>query len=186
LPRAVARAPLAVAGSVGIKGQVDGEDAALARQVAGPDHAAVALDAFTGNGQTEPQPRPVGAALLEGNEQTPGLALGKPAALVLDVDQHPPGGGGGIRPQRHVSIRPSELEGVLQQVGERRRDELPIHVDGAGRRHGRDRELEAAHLRLDRRRQRDLFHEIGERDALPALEPRFEPHRGERTVDEVA
>ena len=48
------------------QGQVDGEDAALARQVAVPDHAAVALDAFTGNGQTEPQPRPIGAALLEG------------------------------------------------------------------------------------------------------------------------
>ena len=29
------------------------------------------------------------------------------------------------------------------------------------------------------RRQRDLFHELGERNVLPALESRFQPHLGE-------
>ena len=49
-----------------------------------------------------------------------------------------------------------------------------------------DGELEAPGLGLDRRRELHLFHEVGEQHELPAMEPRLEPHLGQRAVDEVA
>ena len=79
-----------------------------------------------------------------------------------------------------------ELESVLQQVRDRRREDLPVHLDRDPLRDGGDGELQAPSLRFDRRRDLDLFDELGEQDRFPSLDPGLEAHLGERAVDEVA
>src|SRR5687768_902097 len=83
----------------GEEGQVDGEDAPLAGEAAGANHAPAGLHALAGDGQAEPQARAIGVALLEGAEQVVGTPGRKPAALVLHLDERPPRHAGRIRPQ---------------------------------------------------------------------------------------
>ena len=81
--------------------------------------------------------------------------------------------------------RTAELEGVPQQVGQGGREELSIHLDHDPGRDAGDREQEAACLGLDHGRDLHLFHQVGEEHDLPAMQPRLEPHLGQRAVDEV-
>src|ERR1700729_3948132 len=69
-------------------GQFDGEHTALAGHIAHAQRAVVRLDTAPGDGQAEPDPGFVGAALRERLEQAFGIAWRQTSAVVLDVDQN--------------------------------------------------------------------------------------------------
>src|ERR1700733_1888782 len=67
-------------------GQFDGEHTALAGHIAHAQLAVVRLDTAPRDGQAEPDPGFVGAALRERLEQALGIARRQTSAVVLDVD----------------------------------------------------------------------------------------------------
>ena len=75
----------------------------------------------------EPEPRAIGAALLEGTKEHLRFSSREAAALVFDIDEDVIGGG--TRSEPDVPVRPSELERVLEQVRYRRREQLSVRVD---------------------------------------------------------
>src|SRR5437868_9931641 len=93
--------------------KVDREDAPFSRQVAGIDPAVVRFDGPPAEGEPEPHPGAIGAALLERVEQVVGVSPRKPAAFILDLEEHAIVAG--ADPERDGGRRPRELEGVLEQ-----------------------------------------------------------------------
>ena len=69
--------------------EIDGEHAALPREIAHPEAAAAGLDGAAGNRQPEADPRSVAAALNELREQVLGVARGQASTLVGDLDEDP-------------------------------------------------------------------------------------------------
>ena len=69
----------------------------------------------------------IGAPLLEGLEQLFGHAFWETATLILDLDEDATRGNACC--ERHVTVGPRELEGVLQQVRKRRAKHLPVGFD---------------------------------------------------------
>jgi len=163
--------------------QINREDASSAGDVAGLDLAAIRADALTGDSEPEAQTASVLASLLEQCKQVLGSS-GKAAALVLDRDEDAIGVC--VCPYENMTRGARELESVLQQVRDRRREGLSVYLDRNPLGDGGDGELQAPSLRFDRRRDFYLFDELGERDSFPFLDPRFEAYLGERAVDEVA
>ena len=148
--------------------------------------ASARLDRPARDGKPEAQAAAVGRVLRERGEQGIGLSLGKSAALVLDLDQHALRGAVGL--QADVAMRPRELEGVLQQVGDRRIEHLLFRLDPQIGGDGGDGELAAPGLRFQARRHLDLGDEPVDGDRFTQLHGHAgcEAHVGQRAVDEVA
>jgi len=93
------------------------------------DLATVRLDALATDGESETEARSVVASLFKWPKQFRYLAWGQAAALVLDRDEDSILGRGGL--QRDVAVGARELERVLQEVGNRPGEQLPVdqHVD---------------------------------------------------------
>jgi hypothetical protein len=127
-------------------GQLDGEDASPAGDVARIDLAAVRADALTGDCEPEAQAASVLASLLEEGKQVFGSS-GKATAFVLDRDENPIGVC--VRPHQDMTPGARVLARVLQQVRDRRREDLSVYLDPDSLRDGRDRELQAPSLRFD-------------------------------------
>src|SRR3954470_14588650 len=106
---------------------LDDERAALARRITDLDISALCTNGLSGNRQPQSQARSIfRAAFAEGLEQVT-LALRNPSAFILDFD-------GNTRffgacPQGDPAASPRVLEGVAQQVGHGRCQELLIDVD---------------------------------------------------------
>jgi hypothetical protein len=81
--------------------------------------------------------------------------------------------------QRDVATLASELESVLQQIGNRRRENLAIAFDGHGAVDGRNRKVETAGLRLQRRADLDFSDEVRHGNVFETSYPRVETHVGE-------
>src|SRR5580658_7681299 len=90
------------------------------------DLATFGFDALATDRQSETQPRSVVASPFEWAKQFGGPPGRQASALVLDLDQYAILGRRGL--QRYVTMGTGELQRVLQQVGNRRREERPVDV----------------------------------------------------------
>ena len=82
--------------------------------------------------------------------------------------------------------RGRELESVLQQVRDRRREGLSVGIDRDTLLDARHRQPDATRSRVDRGRHFDLLHELIHRHALEPRSARVEANLGERTIYEIA
>src|SRR5688572_22889026 len=98
----------------------------MSRHVPHPKATAVGLDALAADEQSETQTAAVFAPLLKGAEQLLGLSRRQAPALVPDLDQDTVRGGRGA--EEDVSPRQGELGGVVHQIGDRPRYDLPIDL----------------------------------------------------------
>jgi hypothetical protein len=164
--------------------QLDGEDAPLVRQIPHAERAAHGLDAPAADGEPETQAGPVDAPLLEGVKEILDLARREAAALVLDLDEDAIGGR--ARPQRDVAVGAAELERVLEQVGDRGREDLWVDVDIDPGRDGGDGQPEAAGAGFQYGLDLHLADDLGQRDAPVLSEPGLEAYVHERVVEDIA
>src|SRR5437660_3163931 len=107
--------------------KIDGEYAALARQITDTDRPARLLHRPATDREPEPKPRAVGGALGERLKKLIRLASGEPTTLVFDLDQYAVSVG--ERSQRHTAVTVRELECVLQDVRNCRGEEVPVGLD---------------------------------------------------------
>src|SRR5688572_24668598 len=107
--------------------QVDGEHAALARNVADVEVARIRARSRECNGEPQPETRVIGTSSSERAKQFLGLPWRKAAAFIGYVDENPVRSG--PRGERYLSLGAAELEGVLQEIQDRRREELLVRVD---------------------------------------------------------
>jgi hypothetical protein len=84
----------------------------------------VSFMALTQTDKAEAQPRAIASALNERLQQRFCLPRGKAAALVFDFDENACRRRG--RAKRYRRTAAGELEGVLEQVGDRRSENLPV------------------------------------------------------------
>ena len=129
-----------------------------------------------------PRPSPL-RFVLEWFEQLLGLALGKPATFVPDLDDrtiaHRSCG------QRQPAVRSRELHRILQEVRDRRSQHLSVGVDGELFL-DRAREHEAFRKCVHDDRDPELADELIDRDRFaPELQAGGQAHVGERSIDEV-
>ena len=165
--------------------EVDAEDATDPREVSHPKSAAVGLDALATEREPEAQPAAVGAPLVKRQKELVGLARGQPAALVLHLDRDAE-----VvrrRPQLDATAGPRELEGVLQEIGDGRGDELTVDLDLDARVPRRHHQGEPEGARLHRSHDGELFEEVAHRGSLGALGAGagLEAHLGEGAVDQA-
>src|SRR3990172_8483267 len=171
---------------LGSRRQVDGEDATLPWDVARADLATVCLDGLAADREPKTKARAViFAPLPEGAKHLPfRLVVSETPALVFDLDEH--ARVVGLRPERHPSTSGCVLEGVLQEVHHRRREELRVPGD---RQRGIDtfhRELDVAVLSVQIGGDRNLVYEDGQRYPFASVHARFQTDFGQAPVDEVA
>ena len=79
----------------------------------------------------------------------------------------------------------SELEGVLEQIGYRRREQLSVRVDDNAILDRFDRKLVAASLGFDDGGDLHFLDELREQNRLASLHGRLEAYFGERAIDEI-
>jgi hypothetical protein len=79
-----------------------------------------------------------------------------------------------------------ELERVLQEVGDGRRQQLAVRLDGNAVLHRRDGEIDLPRLCIERRRHLDLLDELGEKNARSRALPARQPHLGQGAIDQLA
>ncbi len=77
--------------------------------------------------ETKTQAGSVGVALLERKEQFSDLPAWETAAFILNLDAHALGADADA--ERDRCPRPSELAGVLQEIADHRRENLPVRLD---------------------------------------------------------
>src|SRR5688500_699127 len=94
--------------------EIDREHAAGAWEIAHVKLAAVRFDAATADGQPQTEARSRSAELLERSEDLLRFPFRETAAFVLDTDQDAIGLC--VRGEGHATVRPGELDGVLQDV----------------------------------------------------------------------
>jgi len=94
--------------------------------------------------------------------------------------------GTGAHAQGDRGLRSHELEGVLQQVGDDRREHLAIPMDGEVLIHRQNRQSEADGLCVQRRCGDDFVDELEQQDRLMALDALRETNLGERPANERA
>src|SRR3989442_6326200 len=85
------------------------------------------LDGLTANCEPKAEPAALPASLLKQAKQFLGLSWRETTAFVSDFDQHTIDGR--VCLQRHGARGPSELECVLQQVCQCRREVLSVYHD---------------------------------------------------------
>jgi len=107
--------------------QVDSEYASRARQIAHVELSPVNLDGTSGNCQPESKPCPIRRSLRERMKQLFRLSRREAAAFIGDVDQNAIAFRVGL--QGDIASGPSELECILQQVGNRRSKHVPIRFN---------------------------------------------------------
>jgi hypothetical protein len=95
------------------------------------ERAAVSFDVALGNRKPQTQSAPVGAALRKGREHGLGGPCAELPAVVFDFDEDVVTGRVGV--QHDLRVRPAELEGVLQQVRERREEPVSVALDRKSR-----------------------------------------------------
>jgi len=94
--------------------QVDREHASGIRYIAHGEDPAVCFHALPANGQSKPQARSIGAALLEWLEHVFSRAWRQSATCIFDVD--PNAVRGGVSGQSHRGVLTREFERVLQEI----------------------------------------------------------------------
>jgi hypothetical protein len=108
--------------------KVDREDATSARNVAYTQCSAIRFYGAAADREPKTESRPVGAPLFERVKQLLDLSVRKAAALVLNFQEDPTCAR--ARRERHVAFGPRELECILDQVGKRRSEHVPICIEG--------------------------------------------------------
>jgi len=144
--------------------QVDREYAALARNVADVKVARIRARSRECNGEPKPEARAISASSSERAKQFLGLPGRQSAAFIGYVDENAVGGG--PRGQRYLSLGSAELEGVLQQIQDRGREELLVRVNRCVTVGMVDGQMKTVSFRLERSVDLDFLHELDERDAL--------------------
>src|SRR5581483_1445365 len=164
--------------------QVDGKDAPPVRQVAREDATVVGFRAPSTEGEPQTQPGPIRASLLEGPEQRLTISAREPAAFVLDLDAHAIGAR--FNPERDRRTRTSELERVLQQVPNHRREDLAIGLDGDARFDRQHAQRNSPRIGIEDGGRRDLVDEGRNQQLLAVLNALCQTYFGDRSTDERA
>ena len=148
--------------------EIHGEDAALARDVTHSNSAPACFDPTAADRQAKAESRRViTAALRERPEQvfaTPGT---EPAAFVCDFDDNATRGRG--RRDRHVRVRAGELEGILHEIRERRREKLSVSIDDDAELHRVDGEPDAVSIGIEGRSDSQLLNQLGDPHVFASL-----------------
>lgn len=126
---------------------------------------------FSGNGESQAETRAIPPALFTEGSKRIARALGDAAAFIFDLDEGVPVLV--VRPEHHPPARGGELEGVVQEVGHRRREDLRVSGDGQWRVDRFEGELDAAILGVETARDGEVVQEGREVDALSPLLLRF-------------
>jgi hypothetical protein len=127
--------------------ELEAEDAADIGDVAHADPPADGLDTLSGDGEPEACPGPRACAPPRRAEQG-AVPLGRqPATLVVHLDGHSVSRGGGR--EERVPFGATERDGVVDDLRQRRREELPVDRDGDLRSGRDDREMHSPDVRVD-------------------------------------
>ncbi len=132
--------------------------------------------------EPEADPGAIAAPLGERTQQVLYLSRWEPAAFVLDVDERALCGGPCT--ERHGGPRARELERVLDQIGNRRREDLSIGRYDQGGIGGRHVEPEPSLPRHHRGPDFDFLEDLTNRHPLDVLDARVEPDVRKRPIDE--
>lgn len=143
--------------------------------------AVVQLDAPPVEGESETQSRTVGVALLEWPKQTFGDALRETAALVGDLDEHAILAGGDA--QSDARPRARELEHILEQIHDHRRQNLPVGMDRQASLASLYRESEAAIRGLLDGHRCQFLDQFGDNDVRAITEAVAQPDLGDGPVE---
>jgi hypothetical protein len=149
--------------------QIECEDAPLAGEVADANLTPVRLGSLETDGEPETESAAVSVSLLERTKQLLRLARREAAALVLDLEEDAVCGS--ARRQGDLAMGASELERVLEKIGDCRGEDLPIGFHRHRPIDGCDGESKIALPGLDRGVDLDLFEELCDRYALEILDP---------------
>lgn len=164
--------------------EVEREYASTIRESARVEPPIVRFRAPSTEGETDTHSGPIGAALFERAEELLDIPTRETPALVLDLDEHALGAG--INFERDGGTRPSELEGVLQQVPYNRSEYLSVNLDHYPVFDGHHDQSDATGVRVQCRGRFDFFDESGNEELLPVLNALRESNLRERASNERA
>jgi hypothetical protein len=163
-------------------GQVDREYASAIREIARIDPAIIRFSAPHAEGETKTHAGAIRAALLERTKEFVDIPTRETVALILDLDEYAVGAG--PHPERDGGPGAGELEGVLQEVSDHRREDLSVCFDRHAVFDGHHDQSDATGIRVQYRRRCDVVDEFGNEELLSILNPLRETDLRERASDE--
>ncbi len=164
--------------------QINTEHAPGTRQVADTHNSPARLDAVAAYPEPKSESASVVAQLCKGYKHLFYSARRKPAATVLDVDADSIGRRVGT--QTNLAMIASEFEGVLQQVSDRRQEQVSVAANGKLFVNLGYAESTLPYPRFQGRGQFNFSDEVGEReDVMLAAQAGCYSNLSEGTIDQV-
>jgi hypothetical protein len=145
---------------------------------------AALFDTLAGDGETKPESASIRASLREQEKQFIGLPWRETAAFVRNLDRDTIVTRARVHFDAAMGLR--ELERILKQVRQCRREVLAIKLENHVVVDRADRELEASILRINGGTDRYLFDELREHNVFRSLHARLEAYLRDRAIHEVS